>query len=178
MEDWREAIMLSELDNYLRRIEDLRGQVIDLIGDLPPEALNWRPVEGDDDHATNSLAVIATHLAGAEHFWIGEVIGRRPSTRDREAEFGITANDAADLIRLLEKAGTETKEILSELSEADLIGTRAVKDRTVPVRWALLHVVDHTALHLGHMQITYQLWQGGQGATAPRWFQRLPEVRD
>jgi uncharacterized damage-inducible protein DinB len=166
--------MPPELDNYLRRIEDLRGQIIDLISDLPPEALNWRPVEGDDDHATNSLAVIATHLAGAEHFWIAEVIGRRPSTRDREAEFGITANDAAELTRLLEKAGMETREVLAELSEADLNDTREMKDRTVPVRWALLHVVDHTALHLGHMQITYQLWHGGQGVTAPRWFQRLP----
>jgi len=170
--------MLSELDNYLRRIEDLRSQIINLISDLPVEALNWRPVEGDEDHATNSLAVIVTHLAGAEHFWIAEVIGRRPSTRDREAEFGITANDAAELIRLLEKAGTETREVLSELSEADLNDTRAAKDRTVPVRWALLHVVEHSALHLGHMQITYQLAHGGQSVSAPRWFQRLPEDRD
>ena len=76
--------MLSELKSYLQRIEDLRGQVGNLIADLPVEALNWRPVEGTDEHATNSLAVLATHVAGAEHFWIGEVVGGRPPTRDRD----------------------------------------------------------------------------------------------
>ncbi|MCA9947468.1 MAG: DUF664 domain-containing protein [Anaerolineales bacterium] len=47
------------------------------------------------------------------------------------------------------------------------------RDREVPVRWGILHVIDHTALHLGHIQITAQLWQGGQAIDAPRWFQRL-----
>ena len=68
--------MTSELNNYLQRIEDLRGQVGDLIAGLPGEALNWRPIEDD---ATNSLAVLAAHSAGAEHFWIAEVVGGPPS---------------------------------------------------------------------------------------------------
>ncbi len=73
--------MLPEVEAYLERIDDLRGQVRALIADLPTEALNWRPVEGTDDHATNSLAVMAAHVAGAEHFWIGEVVGGLPATR-------------------------------------------------------------------------------------------------
>lgn len=77
--------MLTERQNYLQRIENLRGQIGDLIAAVPAEALNWRPVEGGDDHVTNSLAVLATHVAGAEHFWIAEVIGQRPPTRDRAA---------------------------------------------------------------------------------------------
>ena len=71
--------MLPELDNYLQRIEDLRRQVSELIADLPAEALNWRPIEGE---ATNSLAVLAAHIAGVEHFWIAEVVGGCPPTRD------------------------------------------------------------------------------------------------
>ena len=47
------------------------------------------------------------------------------------------------------------------------------RGRIVPVRWAILHVIDHTALHLGHMQITYQLWMGGQRGPSPRWYERL-----
>ena len=78
------------------------------------------------------------------------------------------------MLDLLEKAGQETKEVFDILSEADLNGIRQAQDREVPVRWAILHVVDHTALHLGHMQITYQLWKGGQGMQAPRWYERLP----
>jgi len=77
--------MFSELDNYLQRIEDLRGQVRGLIEDLPADALNWRPLPDEQEsHVVNSLAVLAAHVAGAEHFWIAEVIGGRPATRDRD----------------------------------------------------------------------------------------------
>lgn len=167
--------MLVELENYLERIEDLRQQVGDLIADLPGEALNWRPIEGDEEHSTNSLAVLAAHVGGAEHFWIGEVVGRRPPARDRDAEFATRVSDSAELLRRLEEAGAETREILTALPEAELDRTREVRGRTVSVRWGILHVIDHTALHLGHMQITYQLWMGGQGKSSPRWFERLPQ---
>jgi len=166
--------VLSELDNYLQRIQDLRGQVRSLIADLPAEALNWHPTEKVEDHATNSLAVLAAHVAGAEHFWIAEVIGRRPRTRDRAAEFVIQVTDTSELLGRLDATGTETRQVFSALSNADLDGTREVEERTVAVRWGLLHVIDHTALHLGHMQITYQLWKGGISKPSPRWFERLP----
>ncbi len=166
--------MLSELDNYLHRIEDLRRQVSELIAGLPAKALNWRPIKGDESHVTNSLAVLAAHIAGAEHFWIAEVIGGHPPTRDRDAEFATHATDAAELVRLLDKTGAETREVLSVLHEADLASTREAMGRIVPIRWCILHVIDHTALHLGHMQLTFQLWTGGQGKPSPFWFERLP----
>jgi len=166
--------MISELDNYLERIEDLRGQVSGLLADLPAEALNWRPIEGKDDHVTNSLAVLAAHLAGAEHFWIAEVVGGRPETRDRDAEFATVAASATEIFQLLEKNALETREVFSTLSNSDLNGTRQTKGRIVPVRWCILHVIDHTSLHLGHMQITYQLWAGGKSVPSPLWSERLP----
>ena len=166
--------MISELDNYLDRIEDLHKQVSGLVADLPAEALNWRPIEGKDDHATNSLAVLAAHVAGAEHFWIAEVVGGRPETRDRDAEFATVAASTTEIIQRLETVAQETREVFSTLSESDLNGTRQVKGRTVPVRWCILHVIDHTSLHLGHMQITYQLWTGGKSIPSPFWFDRLP----
>lgn len=166
--------MSPELGNYVQRIEDLRGQVSDLIAGLPVEALDWRPIEGDKGRVTNSLAVLAAHIAGAEHFWIAEVVGGRPPTRDRDAEFTTHATDAAELVRLLEKTKVETRELLSALRESDLNGVREARGRTVPVRWSILHVIDHTALHLGHMQLTYQLWKGGQSNPSPFWFERLP----
>jgi len=165
--------MLSELDNYLQRIEDLRGQIGNLIADLPVEALNWRPIEGEDKHATNSLAVLATHVAGAEHFWVGEVVGGRPPTRDRDAEFVTQASDADDLVHLLEQVGLETREVFAALRPGDLDDVREARGRMVPVRWCILHVIDHSALHLGHMQLTYQLWMGGQSVHSPFWFERL-----
>ena len=169
--------VLSELDNYLQRIEDLRGQVCALIADLPAEALNWRPIEGVDEHATNSLAVLAAHVAGAEHFWIAEVIGGWPTTRDRDAEFRLEVADASELLRRFDVVQAETREVFSALTAADLEGTREARDKMVAVRWGILHVIDHTSLHLGHMQITYQLWNEGRGKQSPRWFERLPTDR-
>lgn len=166
--------MTSELQHYLQLIEDLRRQVSNLLADLTAEALSWRPVEGSEDHATNSLAVLATHIAGAEHFWVAEVIGGRPATRQREAEFASQETDPAELRGLLERTGAETRNVFSALLPVDLDGMRQVHGRTVSVRWAILHVIDHTALHLGHMQLTYQLWMGGKSFQAPRWFERLP----
>jgi len=165
--------MLAELDNYLQRIEDLRRQVSELIADLPAEALNWRPTPASGHHATNSLAVLAAHIAGAEHFWIAEVVGGRPPTRDRDAEFATQTGDASEPCHLLEQTGAETAEVFSALSAVDLEGMREARGRTVSVRWSILHVIDHTALHLGHMQITYQLWTGGQSKPSPFWFERL-----
>ena len=169
----RERRMLSELGNYRQRIEDLRRQVGELIADLPAEALNWRPIECGGEETTNSLAVLVAHSAGAEHFWMAEVVGGYPPTRDRGAEFATQAGAAAELLRLLDKAGAATREVFSTLGEADLAATREARGWIIPVRWCLLHVVDHTALHLGHMQITYQLWAGGKSRPSPFWFERL-----
>lgn len=164
---------LPEVAAYWERIQDLRSQIVTIVKNLPLEALNWRPIEESNDHAMNSIGVMAAHVAGAEHFWIGEVIGRLPATRDRDAEFETVVTDKAALLEKLEAVDQQTRTVVRELTQEDLDGVRVARDREVPTRWALLHVIDHTALHLGHIQITTQLWQGGQAIDAPRWFQRL-----
>jgi uncharacterized damage-inducible protein DinB len=169
--------MCPELESYLQMIDDLRGQVRALVVDLSPAALNWRPIEGLEEHATNSLAVLTTHITGAEHFWIAEVVGLQPPTRDRGAEFVTEAIDAAELVRRLEEVEAETRQVFAGLEQDDLDGAREARGRTIPVRWCILHVIDHTALHLGHMQLTYQLWMGGQTGPSPRWYERI-ESRD
>ena len=165
--------MLREAAAYLERIEDLREQISSILQTLPQEALNWRPDESSENHAMNSIAVLATHAAGAELFWIGEVVGGLPTIRDRTAEFETVVGDTAVLQQTLQTIRQQTRTILQNLTQEDLNGTRQARDRIVPTRWALLHVIDHTALHLGHIQITAQLWQGGQAVDSPRWFQRL-----
>jgi len=166
--------VITELANYQDRLDDLRGQIAGLVAGLSAEALNWRPLPGTGDHATNSLAALAAHTAGAEHFWISEVISGRPATRDREAELATLAASAAEIVRLLEDTAQETREVLLTLKDSDLKNTRQTAGRTLAVRWCLLHVIDHTSLHLGHMQITFQLWAGGQSIPSPLWHDRLP----
>jgi len=167
--------MPGELESYRERLDDLRRLIGELIADLPAEALNWRPIEGTGDDATNSLAVLATHVAGAEHFWIAEVIGQQPATRDRDAEFRTAAVHAEELVRKLEAVGAETRQVFAALSETELNGVRIARGHEVTVRWGILHMIEHSALHLGHMQITYQLWMSGKAKPSPLWASQLPK---
>ncbi len=168
-------MMLPELAQYLLMIEDLRAQVIALIEDLPAEALNWRPLVADVGEVGNSLAVLAAHVAGAEHFWMAEVLGAATPTRDRGAEFVTEVTDAAGLIARLRAVGAATHQVLTDFDGQRLNESLVVRDRPVAVRWAILHVIDHSALHLGHMQILYQLWHQGPAKDMPRWFERAVE---
>ena len=167
-------MMVSEKENYLYRIEDLRRLVGDMLGVIPPEALDWQPTPAADGHASNSIAVLVAHIAGAEHFWIAEVIGKYPATRDRKQEFATCAVKTSDLSRLLEQVASETRNVLSNLTDQNLAETRTVDGYVFAVRWALLHVIEHTALHFGHMQLTYQFWSGGKSIPSPAWHLRLP----
>ena len=53
------------------------------------------------------------------------------------------------------------RRVVTSLTPEDLTRQRTAytDGRTMPVGACLLHVVRHTALHAGHMQITRQLWE-------------------
>ena len=166
--------MYTEIDNYYYRIEDLRAQVINIITDLSSEALNWRPMHNvGNNNGFNSIAVLAAHIAGAENFWISEIIGRNPPSRNRKEEFATDVKDSSILIKTLQETGKLTKDILYSLSDEDLKDVRIVETKEVPVRWGILHIIDHTSLHLGHIQITYQLFFAGKSKESPFWYERL-----
>jgi uncharacterized damage-inducible protein DinB len=150
--------MIKEVENYLVILSELHAQVIKIMEGLPREALDFKPLLGDGEHATNSMGALAVHLAGSEAYWAKEVIGGRPIIRDREAEFKAAGSGFADLKAALEAAAKETEAIFSSLAPMQLEEMRKSRDRSVSVRWAILHLIEHYALHLGHMQLTRQLW--------------------
>jgi uncharacterized damage-inducible protein DinB len=150
--------MLPEVQTYLTDLEELRGQVKSLLEGLPQEALDWRPIEGEGELATNSLAVVVVHLAGSETFWMKEIIGGKKIDRDRDAEFVAKGLSYSELDAKIKAAGKLTREVLSALTGKQLEESRKWRDRSVNVRWCILHVIEHIAQHIGHMQLTRQLW--------------------
>jgi len=150
--------MTAEIQNYLTDLKELRDQAKTLLEGLPQDALDWRPIQGEGELATNSLAVIAAHLAGSETFWMKEIIGRQPIQRNREAEFATRGVEVAKLKARLDTAAKSAEEVLSSLTETQLEESRKFRDRPVTVRWCILHVIEHMATHIGHMQLTRQLW--------------------
>lgn len=141
---------------YLKVLETMHNEIVQALDGLPPAAVNWSPGPG-----TNSLAVLAIHSAGAERYWIGDVAMGEPSGRDRDAEFR-TENVAAEAaIGPLQSALLYAQTALPRLTVADLAeGRTSPRDgREVTVSWALLHALEHTAMHAGHAQLTRQLWE-------------------
>ena len=150
--------MIAEIQGYITTMNELWDQIKGMLDGLPQEALDWRPIQGEGELATNSLAVMAAHLAGSGTYLIKEVIGRQPIQRDREAEFVTRGVNAATLKARVDAAAKSIEQVVSSFTVGQMEEDRKYRDRTATVRWIILHVIEHTALHLGHMQITRQLW--------------------
>jgi hypothetical protein len=101
-------------------------------------------------------------LIGAETFWIKHMIAGEVVARDREAEFHSSGN-LLELVGRWEDLTTTCDSILGKLSSAKLGESRNVDNRpewgSITVRWCILHQISHYALHLGHIQLTRQLWE-------------------
>jgi uncharacterized damage-inducible protein DinB len=151
--------MLTALGDYLERLQALHADIERAIEGLPQAALDWVP--GPD---VNSLCVLVVHLIGAERYWIGDVVGGDPSDRDRAAEFRVRGLDGAALRKRLDDVLAHSRGVLEQLTLQDLATLRvSPRDgREFTVAWCLAHAMEHTAIHLGHMQIIRQLWDQRQ----------------
>jgi uncharacterized damage-inducible protein DinB len=121
---------------------------------LTQDELDWIPGEG-----MNSMAVLAAHIAGSETFWIGDIVMGQPSGRDRPAEFATSGINGETLSDLLDGSLSRIALAFESMSVEQLHETRQSPrgGDEFTVVWAIGHVLEHTALHLGHMQVTRQL---------------------
>jgi uncharacterized damage-inducible protein DinB len=148
--------METFIEDYLERLQALHREVAGAIAGIPQAALDWTP-----GPQANSIAVLVVHLVGAERYWIGDVGLSQPSGRDRAAEFQVSGLSVADLTARLEAAGAYARSALQDLKIADLEEQRvSPRDGCLfNTGWAFLHALEHTAIHLGHIQLTRQLWE-------------------
>ena len=58
------------------------------------------------------------------------MVGGRPATRNREAEFARLAGSSAEIVRLLENTARESREVFLKLKDTDLVGTRQTAGRS------------------------------------------------
>lgn len=147
--------------DYLKRLEELHGDIEQAIQGLSDDALDWAP--GGN---MNPIGVLVIHVIGAERYWIGDVVARESSARDREAEFGVHGLGATALKERLANALAYVRGVLEELSVEQLKEVRVSprNQRQSTVGWSLAHALAHTAIHVGHIQLTRQLWDRRQDA--------------
>ena len=142
--------------HYLERLHCLHEDLKETVKELPQAALDWVPGPG-----MNSLCVLIVHATGAERYWIGDVACQDPSDRNRAAEFKARGLEAANLAERLDQSLVYVRGMVEKLKLDNLkqMRTSTRDDRNFTADWALAHALEHTALHLGHAQVTRQLWE-------------------
>ena len=113
---------------------------------------------------SNTAFALATHLIGAAEYWVLHLAGGHDVHRDRPSEFHASGT-RDELVARYERWLTAMKDVLSKLPDEKLdqrVSVRAgyhpsLENAPMTVRDALLHAVEHCAVHQGHLELTRQL---------------------
>jgi uncharacterized damage-inducible protein DinB len=152
--------MANEASHFASLLEYIGRDVLQQLCAVPESLLN-QPLALPE---TNTLFALATHLAGAGEFWVLALAGGRTVARDRSAEFH-AAGTLAELVARYERWIADVHAVLDTLPDAEMErvtqppATYQPRNPLQPmtVRDCLLHAVEHSALHQGHIQLTCQL---------------------
>ena len=139
--------------DYLERLEGLQRSLHKDVQDLPAEAMDWLP-----GPAMNSVAVLLAHIAGVLHEGIDLALDDPPG-RVRTQEFQTRGVLSAEMLRRLDAVIDYARSALPRLGLEDLDKERTDEDGTITCGWALLHALEHAYMHLGHLQVTCQMWR-------------------
>jgi uncharacterized damage-inducible protein DinB len=114
-----------------------------------------------------TIAGLVGHLTLVEEHWFGEVLDGREDrwkealAEDPDAEFRLAMNTPiADVIAGYEAQCRISREIVAKL---DLDAEFPRKDQKVSVRWVLIHMIEETGRHAGHLDLLRELTDGVTG---------------
>lgn len=114
-----------------------------------------------------TVAGIVSHLVWVERYWCEQVLGQRDVTfpqSDEHPDADWEGGDTRALVDLLDdydRACATARDIVSEL---DLNYIPAPdSQRPISVRATLLHLIEETARHVGHLDILRELTDGATG---------------
>ncbi len=141
---------------FVERLQELVAGYDAALAGLSTEALDWSP-----GVQMNSLTVLATHITAATRYMVGDVVAGEPSGRNREAEFRATGGNEAELRQKLADVLAYSQQVVDRLTPDDLVREcfSPMHKRSYTVAWLLFRSVDHAAEHMGHAQLTRQLWE-------------------
>jgi hypothetical protein len=136
----------------------LRASAVFKLEGLDHDQLRWRPAP-----TGNSLGVIVVHLGYAERLWLRAIFAGEPMDMTwRQHMFELPAGWSVDDVVAF--YATECAAADAVLDDADSFGLPSVGDlRPTTLRWAVLQLLEETARHVGHMDITRELLDGSTG---------------
>lgn len=139
---------------------------------------------GDDDlrrpmtpTGTNLLGLVK-HLASVEYGWFCSTFGRATEPLpfdddDPDADLRVRPDETTDdVLAFYERATAAADAVIEEL-DLDATGT-AWTGETVTLRWVLVHMVEETCRHCGHVDIVRELIDGMTGYVPDALMTTLP----
>lgn len=138
------------------------------------DVVMWK-IDGLDDEQLRrpmtpsglTLLGLVKHLAAVEYGWFCQPFGRDTEPLpfdhdDDDADLRIGENETtADVIDFYRRARAAANESIAEL-DVDAVGTAWFGDQ-VSLRWILIHMIEETARHVGHIDIMRELIDGRTG---------------
>ncbi|HZQ35848.1 MAG TPA: DinB family protein [Dehalococcoidia bacterium] len=152
--------MAGQAAQFALVFERIINDTLTALDGIPDDTLNRR-LELPE---TNSLFNLASHLLGAGEFWTLALGAGQTVARDRAAEFSASGG-AAELAGRAQRWRDGLRDLLAALPDAALDKTvtpptayrGTLPEGQMTARECLLHAIEHSALHLGQIQITRQL---------------------
>jgi len=155
------AFVADERTTLEAILDEQRALVLWKLDGITEEAASASPVPSG-----TSVLGVAKHLAWVERdFFVGDVAGQPIdppwSAADPDADWRIDPGDSVESIReFYAGAVAESQHITAARQLDDVIGAGG-SERSL--RWVLLHMIEETARHLGHMDIVRELVDGTTG---------------
>lgn len=117
------------------------------VGELKEEDFWWRASEVE-----NSVGNLLLHLSGNLRQWILSGIGGAPDSRVRQEEFDARGGRSkADVLELFTATVREVDEVLAGFDAARLTEVRHFQQWDHSCLYAISHVVEHVAQHMGQI---------------------------
>jgi uncharacterized damage-inducible protein DinB len=153
-----ESAPLDEMPMARAWLGHLRASAVFKLEGLSTEQLRWRPAP-----TANSLGVIVVHLGYAERLWIRAIFAGEPMDMEWRARMFELA-DGWGYDEIVEFYRDETRRVDAVLDRATSFDLPSAGDlRPTTLRWAVAHLIEETARHAGHMDITRELLDGRTG---------------
>jgi hypothetical protein len=114
-----------------------------------------------------TVAGLVAHLTYVEQYWFGVLFdGKTDEWRDRfaadpDAEF--TAGMSTPLTEVIANYTTECARSRAVAAKLDLDATATHKGEPVNFRWVLIHMIEETGRHAGHLDLLRELLDGSTG---------------
>jgi uncharacterized damage-inducible protein DinB len=150
--------MPGEANHFAIVLERIARTALAQFRDISDVDLN-RPLDLPE---SNTAFALATHLIGSAEYWVLELAGERDVHRDRLSEFRASGT-GAELVTRYERWLAAMQKLLRTLPDERMdqpVNVRASYHpplEPMTLRDALLHAVEHCALHQGHLELTRQL---------------------